>query len=375
MSTISHKFKILCVVGTRPNFIKVSPLIKRIKKENIFKGLLVHTGQHYDYEMSGSFFKRMEIPEPDYNLNIKSNLHGEQTGKIMIEFEKICLKENPDLIIVLGDVNSTLAAALVAAKLNILLAHVESGLRSFDAAMPEEINRILTDRISDFLFVSESSGINNLKKEGIFSEKIFYVGNIMIDSLVNFKEKISHQKVFNQFNIKKNNYGVVTIHRPANVDNKRKLKRILNFLKKTSKKNPLVFPIHPRTLNNIKKFNIKIKNPNLFITDPLDYIKMISLISDSKFVITDSGGIQEETTFLDIPCFTLRDNTERPITIQKGTNTLIDLNNNQSLKKISSFLEKPRIRKRKDKIKFWDGKTTNRIIKIIKNYFYEKRNS
>jgi len=369
--------KIIIVAGARPNFIKAAPLLKEFKKYRQFKPILVHTGQHYDYNMSGSFFKELDIPKPDYNLEVGSGTHAWQTAEIMKRLEKVILKERPKSVIVVGDVNSTLAGALTAAKLHIPVVHIEAGLRSFDMSMPEEINRVLTDRISDFLFVTEPSGIRNLVKEGISRKKIFYVGNIMIDTLKNQKPKIKNKrykpKIFKQLNLKPKKYAVLTLHRPSNVDDRKILKNLLETFKIISQKIPIIFPIHPRTKKQIKKFKLKIKiclptnrqgNCKLKIVTPLGYIDMLSLMANSKFVLTDSGGIQEETTVLKIPCLTLRENTERPITVEIGTNTIVGRDRNEILKQVNKILSG---KYKKGKIpKYWDGKTAERIVKFLR---------
>jgi len=349
--------KILCTVGTRPNFIKIAPLLDEFKKYPKFKPILVHTGQHYDYEMSEVFFKDLNIPKPDYNLGIGSGSHAEQTGKIIIEFEKVCLKEKPDLVVVVGDVNSTLAAALVAAKLGIKVAHIEAGLRSFDRAMPEEINRRLTDHISDFLFVTEPSGLKNLLNEGVARDKIFFTGDIMIDTLINAKNKIAKSKIIEKYNLKKNNYAVLTLHRPSNVDDKKKFVKLINILNKVDKRVQTIFPVHPRTKKQLPK------NIGAFCIPPLGYLDFIALISRAKFVLTDSGGVQKETTFLKIPCLILRENTEQPITIIKGSSILCGTDKNKILNTVNQILSSKY--KKSGIPKYWDGETAKRILKIL----------
>lgn len=356
--------KVIVVAGARPNFMKIAPLMKEFSKHSEFEVILVHTGQHYDVAMNKQFFDDLEIPIPNYNLEVGSGSHSTQTANIMIKFEEVCLKEKPDLVCVVGDVNSTIAAALVAKKLNIKVAHVESGLRSFDDKMPEEINRVLTDRISDYLFVSEDNGLLNLKNEGFPDNKIFYVGNIMIDCLINNMEKIKLSTI--KDNLKLENHCVLTLHRPSNVDTSKKLSEIIELLETIQLKLPIVWPLHPRTRNNLEKFNLmeKVKAmKNITITSPLGYHDFMNLVYNSCIVITDSGGIQEETTFLGIPCLTLRDNTERPSTIN-GTNVLIKDNYSQILPYITQAINKDF---KKGKIpKFWDGKTAERIVQILK---------
>ncbi|MDD5173162.1 MAG: UDP-N-acetylglucosamine 2-epimerase (non-hydrolyzing) [Patescibacteria group bacterium] len=387
--------KFIIVAAARPNFMKISPLIAEIKRVNkISRHLLkkssrrltknrpitqltkypityklVHTGQHYDYQMSGSFFKELNIPKPDYNLGVKAGLHGEQTGKTMIEFEKVCLKEKPDLVIVVGDVNATLACALTAAKLHIKVAHIEAGLRSKDMSMPEEINRILTDHVSDYLFITEYEANKNLIKEGINKKKIFFVGDIMVDSLKNQKSKIKNKKhkLLKQFDLKPKQYAFLTMHRPSNVDDKKILTSLLETFNIISQKLPIIFPIHPRTKNRIKEFglNNKLKNKNIVLTSPLSYLETVCLMINACLLITDSGGIQQETTSLSVPCLTIRENTERPITITQGTNVLCGHNRRKILKETDKILSG---KQKKSKIpKYWDGKSAKRIIKALDN--------
>ncbi|MHA1250534.1 MAG: non-hydrolyzing UDP-N-acetylglucosamine 2-epimerase [Candidatus Helarchaeota archaeon] len=361
--------KILLVAGARPNFIKLAPIIKELEKVNIFYHL-VHTGQHYDYNMSKIFFKDLNIPNPDYYLNVGSGSNAYQTACIMIKFEKVLLKINPKLVIVVGDVNSTLACSLVAKKLLFDVAHIEAGLRSFDRTMPEEINRVLTDQISDLLFVSEKSGIINLKNEGIKENNIFFVGNIMIDTLIANLNKAKKNNYYKELKLTKNNYALMTIHRPSNVDNKKKLIKIIKIIETINNKIKIVFPMHPRTQKNLKIFNLSttLKNLNVKIISPVGYLNFLNLMMNAKFILSDSGGIQEEASFLRIPILTLRENTERPITIEKGTNTLVGTN----IEKISKNIELifSNNYKRGTRIEKWDGKTTHRIIKIIKKKYF-----
>lgn len=363
--------KIISVVGARPNFMKIAPFIKTINKhyttkQKLIEHILVHTGQHYDTKMSKIFFKQLDLPEPDYYLNIGSGSHAEQTGRIMIEFEKVLLKEKPNLIIVVGDVNSTIACSLAACKLNIKVAHIEAGLRSYDRKMPEEINRILTDSISDYLFVSEKSGIMNLKNEGIPDEKIFFVGNVMIDSLINYLPKIKKSNILKQFGLKVRNYILVTLHRPSNVDSKIKLINLISMLNKLAQKKKILFPIHPRTIKNIKIFGLNERlSSNIILTDPIGYIDFINLIMNTEVILTDSGGIQEESTYLGIPCATLRTSTERPVTIELGTNYLVGDDFIEAEKIVNEILKGNR--KPNQIPKLWDGKASERIFNIILN--------
>ena len=317
--------KILSVVGTRPNFIKLGALVNEIKKHDV-EHLLVHTGQHYDDKMSKLFFDDLEMSKPDINLGVGSGSYGEQIGNIILKLEKVLIKEKPDLVVVVGDVNSTFAGALIAKQLGIKVAHVEAGLRSFDLTMPEEINRMLTDKISDFLFTTEESGNVNLLNEDVGKNKIFFVGNVMIDTLLKHKEKANKSDILGKLNVEKNNYCVLTLHRPSNVDKKEDFENVLSVLDTIQEKIKIVFPVHPRTKKNIELFNLDgtiKKMENLIITEPLGYLDFLCLMANSKFVLTDSGGIQEETTVLNVPCITLRENTERPVTVEQGTNLIV----------------------------------------------------
>jgi UDP-N-acetylglucosamine 2-epimerase (non-hydrolysing) len=351
--------KIIIVVGARPNFVKVAPLIEEIKKYPDIKYLLVHTGQHYDAKMSDSFFRDLSIPKADINLGIRAGSHAEQTAGVMIAFEKVCLDQKPDLVLVFGDINSTLACALVSAKLYIKVAHIESGMRSFDRKMPEEINRILTDHISDYLFVTEKAAYDNLIKEGVEKKKIFISGNIMIDALISVLEKLKRSKFNLADKLGLREYCVVTLHRPGNVDDKAKLKEILDGLDKINNKISIVWPLHPRTKKNMEKFKMESRLKKYHIVEPLGYFDFIALVHRAKFILTDSGGIQAEATFLRIPCLTIRETTEHLITISQGTNMLIT-----SRTDIEEALEK--IKKRKYKIpKNWNGKSSKRIVDVL----------
>lgn len=361
------KTKILSVVGTRPNFIKVAPICRALSGyEDRITSLLCHTGQHSDTTMSDIFFQELGMPSPDFYLGINNGSHAEITGRIMIEFEKILITENPDLVIVVGDVNSTMACALATVKMGIKVAHVESGLRSGDRSMPEEINRIVTDAISDYLFVTEKSGIENLMKEGVPSSKVFFTGNVMIDTLVFLDQKIAGSDVLHRLGLEAGKYILVTFHRPSNVDNELDLKELIHFLNEISEKMNVIFPIHPRTKRNLKEFGmLGMIAPNVLLSDPLGYIDFQALTRFSRIVITDSGGIQEETTFLGIQCLTVRDNTERPVTIEIGTNQLCGSKLTPVKLKVNEILG--------GKIKhgtipyLWDGNTAGRIVNILIN--------
>ncbi len=357
--------KIINVVGARPNFMKVAPIHEQMTLNPSINPILVHTGQHYDKKMSKVFFDDLNLPKPDIYLGIGSANHGNQTGRIMIEFEKVLLNHSPDLVLVVGDVNSTLACAINAAKLNIRLAHVEAGLRSFDKSMPEEINRILTDTISDYLFVSEKSGLINLKNEGI-NKGIYHVGNVMIDSLINHITKADKSDILKRTGLLNEDFGLITLHRPINVDKKESIIEIFNAINEIQHNLPLIFPIHPRTKKNIKDFDLGAiinKMKNLYVIDPVGYYDFLKIMKSSKIVLTDSGGIQEETTYLGIPCLTLRNNTERPITIECGTNTLVSISSKDIINAFNKTITENHSNYQIPEL--WDGRTAKRIIKII----------
>ena len=359
--------KILTVIGTRPNYIKVTQFEKEFAKfPDQFEYRLLHTGQHYDRNMRDIFFEQLKLNKIDYALGITHGTPGAQIGEIIMKMDAVVQEWKPDLIIVVGDVNSTLAASIVANKSNTKLAHVESGLRSRDLQMPEEWNRLVTDQLADFLFVTEQSGKENLLAEGKKEEQIFFVGNTMIDTLVAFESDIDASPVLNKMNLSPESYVLMTIHRPSNVDQPESLKKLADLIQFVSSNYQIVFPIHPRSMNNIKKFGLEksfTENKNLLLTEPLDYLAFQKLIKHCKLVITDSGGIQEETTFRRIPCLTLRENTERPITIELGTNELIPFDLAVIEQKISS-IEKGTFKKGTVP-PLWDGKATERIVKEI----------
>lgn len=361
--------KIINAVGARPNFIKIAPIIEELKKHDEVDWLLVHTGQHYDYELSKSFFTDLDIPEPNIHLDVGSGTHAEQTGQIMIRFEKVLAEQHPDLVVVVGDVNSTLACALAASKLHIPIAHVEAGLRSGDRIMPEEINRILTDAISDYLFVTEPSGEDNLLRQGIPSKKIFVVGNVMIDTLLKNRQRALKCSVLSKLKLQPEGYAVLTLHRPENVDFKENFSNLLSALGELRKHIKIVYPVHPRAKKRIDEFGLQKSFPFLIgedrfiLVDPLSYLDFLKLVSESRFVLTDSGGIQEETTVLRIPCLTLRKNTERPVTVMEGTNTIVGTDPKKIVTKSLQILDGYR---KAGKIpRLWDGKTAERIVKIL----------
>ncbi len=358
--------KVISVVGARPNFMKVAPLHRAFQKAGLHS-LVLHTGQHYDEKMSKVFFEQLELPKPDYYLGVGGGSHTRQTAHIMLKFEDVLLSEQPDLVLVVGDVNSTIACALVAAKMHFPVAHVEAGLRSGDHRMPEEINRILTDRISDYLFVTEHSGLVHLAKEGVPDDKVFFTGNVMIDSLVYYREKAARTDVLKQLSVEKGAYVLMTMHRPSNVDNEQGLQAILEIVRRTSRHKQLVFPMHPRTRNNLERFGLLSafrQIEGLLITEPLGYLEFLQLMQNAFAVITDSGGIQEETTFLQIPCFTFRESTERPVTVELGTNILLpDLNPDS----VEAAFEKLLSGEAKKGVipPLWDGRVAERITGIL----------
>jgi UDP-N-acetylglucosamine 2-epimerase (non-hydrolysing) len=352
--------KILHIIGARPNFMKAAPVWSAINKMTDFNQILVHTGQHYDKLMSDIFFNELQMPVPDYNLNIGSDTHARQTAVIMIKFEELVSELNPDLVLVYGDINSTVAAAIVCSKLLIPFAHVEAGLRSFDRRMPEEINRLITDQLADLLFTPSKDGDDNLIKEGIPKSKIHFVGNVMIDTLIKLLPKADKPNMIEDL-IK---YVLVTLHRPSNVDDHKLLELILQNLETISKSIPVIFPVHPRTKKMITENNLDIlNNDNFYFIEPLGYIDFLGLMKNASIVITDSGGIQEETTYLGIPCITVRENTERPITISLGTNQLIG----KDYYKIPDLVNKTINRKKRPYTipPLWDGKASERITEIL----------
>jgi UDP-N-acetylglucosamine 2-epimerase (non-hydrolysing) len=359
--------KIISVVGTRPNFMKIAPIIHEIEKHPDIEHILVHTGQHYDSKMSGNFFKDLGIPEPDFNLNIGSDTQSKQVAKIMIAFEGVCDEVKPDGLIVVGDVNSTMAATLVAAKKGITSFHVEAGIRSRDREMPEEINRLVTDAICDYLLPPSTDAMQNLIKEGHDPSHIELVGNIMIDTLQKNQPQIQNSKILEALNLEPKNYAVLTLHRPSNVDHKETFKAILEAIAFTQEYLPVLYPIHPRSKKMLEQFGLMDyvnSLPQLYLVDALGYNDFGKLVSKAKMVLTDSGGIQEETTVYKVPCITIRENTERPITIWEGTNELAG----KSKDKIINLVGKVLNGQWKDsKIpQLWDGKTASRIVSLVK---------
>lgn len=349
------------IAAARPNFMKIAPLYHALRKDSRCDVALVHTGQHYDANMSDAFFRDLGLPNPDHHLGVGSGSHAEQTGGVMIAYERLCGEHRPDWIIVVGDVNSTMACTLVGAKLGIKVAHLEAGLRSRDRSMPEEVNRIVTDALADLLWTPSPDADANLCAEGVPAEKIDRVGNIMIDSYEMLRGRIEAAHMRDRFGLGERGYGVVTLHRPANVDDADTLRALMREIVAIAAETPLVFPMHPRTRQRARAFGLEgqLSGTNgLHITEPLGYIEFMSLVSDAAFIITDSGGVQEETTYLGIPCLTLRDTTERPITVSEGTNALV------RLAELRAMVVKARSGEwRSGRIpELWDGQTAGRVV-------------
>jgi UDP-N-acetylglucosamine 2-epimerase (non-hydrolysing) len=363
--------KVLNIVGARPNFIKVASLHRVFSQYPDTTSKIVHTGQHYDPVMSGIFFEQLHLPQPDFFLGIGSGTHTQQTAEIMVEFEKVLLREKPDLVLVVGDVNSTLACTLVAVKANVPVAHVEAGLRSGDRTMPEEINRILTDAVSNHLFVTEQAAVSNLLKENVAISQIHFVGNVMIDSLEYYLEAICNSPVLKDLGLNAGSYVLMTMHRPSNVDEKVGLERILKIVKKLASLKTIIFPIHPRTWKNIEVHGLKneFENvENLRILEPQGYFEFLNLTKNASLVVTDSGGIQEETTYLRVPCITLRENTERPVTVEEGTNYLLKNANEESLALLAREIFAGYTKKGAIPAG-WDGKAAERIVAILREKY------
>jgi UDP-N-acetylglucosamine 2-epimerase (non-hydrolysing) len=353
--------KTTCVVGARPNFIKVAALIHAMRRRPVFQTQIIHTGQHFSPEMSDSFFQQLEIPEPDVNLGAGGGSQTEQTAEIMKRIEPVFQEHRPDVLIVVGDVNSTVAASLVAAKMRIPIAHVEAGLRSFDRAMPEEINRLVTDAISDYLFVTERSGEENLRREGADPARIFFTGNVMIDTLLRFRAKAAESDVVQRLGLTPQSYAVVTLHRPSNVDHPNRLAELIALLHELARELRIVFAVHPRTNQRIQSAGLQVGD--LLVIPPQSYLDFLRLTMDARLVLTDSGGIQEETTILQVPCLTLRENTERPVTIEHGTNRLVGTDTGAILQAARGVLTQPMPSGRIPEL--WDGRAADRIVDIL----------
>jgi UDP-N-acetylglucosamine 2-epimerase (non-hydrolysing) len=373
------KHLIFCIVGARPNFTKISPIMKAIAKSNSLYAKLVHTGQHYDQSMKHAFFEQLQIPEPDIDLEVGSGSHAVQTAEIMKRIEPVLDKEQPAAILVVGDVNSTIACALVASKKGIPVVHVEAGLRSYDRTMPEEINRVLTDQISEMLFTTEKDAEENLIKEGIDQKRIHFVGNVMIDNL---KQQLPRatpiEKILSEKQLQEEalntGYALLTLHRPSNVDDPVILERLLQVIAKISEQLIVIFPVHPRTKKQIELFSLShlIDSDRIIKKEPLGYLEMLGLMAKARVILTDSGGIQEESTSLGVPCLTLRENTERPITISEGTNTIVGTDAQLIFSEFENIMESGG--KAGNIPEKWDGKAAERIVQILEDWLeHDKR--
>jgi len=360
--------------------MKVAPLMAELRQHEEIQAVLVHTGQHYDYSMSQVFFDQLHMPHPDYNLEVGSGTHYAQTAEIIRRFGELVQQDRPDMVLVAGDVNSTIACALVAAKERIPVAHVEAGLRSFDRNMPEEINRILTDAVSDLLFTTEESGNRNLANEGVAPGKVFFVGNLMIDSLVMALETARESSLRSQLGLISQRYAVLTLHRPSNVDDGEQLTSTLDAIVQIAQRIPVLFPAHPRTARNIAQAGLKavrtweggeIHEPALWMMPPASYLDFLGLLQHALMVMTDSGGVQEETTFLGVPCLTYRENTERPVTVSMGTNKVVGCDPQRLLHSALAVLESPgQVRSAPVRPPLWDGQTAPRIVRILREYWH-----
>jgi UDP-N-acetylglucosamine 2-epimerase (non-hydrolysing) len=370
--------KFLSVVGARPNFMKLAPIVEELKKFPNIEHCVVHSGQHYDELLSGNFFADLGLPKPDVNLEVGSGSHAVQTAEIMKRIEPVLIDYKPHMVLVVGDVNSTIAAALTAVKLGIPVAHIEAGLRSFDMTMPEEVNRKLTDAIADLLFVTEQSGVDNLKHEGVPSEKIFLVGNVMIDCLLRHRELAAKSPILDRLGVRQNGsgcrpYGVLTLHRPSNVDDPKTLQGILSAVSALAAELPVFFPVHPRTRKNIESFGLRRyldaaqgRGLGIVPLDPLGYLDFLALNDRARLVFTDSGGVQEETTVLGVPCLTLRENTERPATVEHGSNQVVGVDSDRILAAARLILQGPERQFQRPPL--WDGKATPRIVAILREH-------
>lgn len=361
---------ILNVVGARPNMMKIAPLVEEMRRFPDIHQTLVHTGQHYGDKMSQIFFNELDIPQPDIYLGVASGSHAEQTARVMLPFEEVLLDERPDVVVVVGDVNSTLACAVTAAKLWVPVAHVEAGLRSFDRKMPEEINRIVTDALSDLLFTTSRNAGGNLRREGVPDEKIFFVGNVMIDTLMRHRAHAEALHSPSKFGLEPQGYALLTLHRPSNVDVPEVFAGILDALATIQRDIPILFPAHPRTVKRIEEFGFQERltaSPDLYIVEPLGYLEFLDLMMHARLVLTDSGGIQEETTILGVPCLTLRDNTERPVTVTEGTNLVIGTDPTRIVEETQRILAGDAPSGRVPEL--WDGRAAKRIVNILRQHF------
>lgn len=361
-----RKMRVLNVVGTRPNLVKMTPLVEEMNLHPGITQVLLHTGQHYDDNMSRIFFDELGLPSPDIYLGVGSGSHAEVTAKVMIGSEKVLLEYRPNLVVVVGDVNSTLACAMTASKLWVPIAHVEAGLRSFDRHMPEEINRVVTDALSTWLFITERDARENLLREGISQERIHFVGNLMIDTLLRNRQEALQKQVLQRFDVKPVSYAVLTLHRPSNVDHAEQLDTILGALARIQEHLPVVFPVHPRTLTRLQKFGLRRHVdalPNLRVCEPLGYLDFLHLMACAQVVLTDSGGVQEETTILGVPCLTLRENTERPVTLTQGTNRLVGTDPERVVAEVERILRGDVPQALVPEL--WDGKAAQRIVQVL----------
>ncbi|PRY42043.1 UDP-N-acetylglucosamine 2-epimerase (non-hydrolysing) [Spirosoma oryzae] len=362
--------KLISIVGARPNFVKVAALHRAFRTEPAFDAKLIHTGQQYDARMSALFFAQLDLPRPDYYLGIDRGSPTRQTADILLRLEPILVTERPDWLVVVGDVTSTLASALVAVRLGVRVAHVEAGLRSGDRQMPEEINRILTDQLADLLFVTEQSGVDNLRREGIADETIRLVGNVMIDSLIHYRPQATALNTVGSLGLTPKGYLLLTMHRPANVDSEAGLRTLIELVTKLAERQPVVFPLHPRTRTNAARFGLLerlTRLPGVMVLKPQGYLEFLNLLEQATLVLTDSGGVQEETTYLNVPCLTLRPSTERPVTIALGTNRLQpDMTIDNVLQAVDSLLANPP--ERTQAIPYWDGYAATRIAAAIRRY-------
>jgi len=372
--------KVLCVAGARPNFIKIAPLLRSLRGNSFFEARLLHTGQHYDDKLSKVFFDDLKIPRPDIELNVGSGSHAAQTAEVIRRFEPVLEAEQPQVVLVVGDVNSTIACALVVSKFQLaqsfrwrgtarrrpVMVHVEAGLRSFDDDMPEEVNRRLTDAISDLLFVSDPAGLENLAREAVPHEKVFFVGNVMIDTLLAAKEQAMRSSIVEDLGQTAGAFGLVTLHRPSNVDDPVALKALLGVLDEVSREMPLVFPVHPRTRARLATMGVSLNGGRWHVTDPLGYLDFLKLQASARVVFTDSGGVQEETTVLGVPCVTLRSSTERPVTISEGTNVLAGTERASVLASLQEALGRQRDGRTP---RFWDGRAADRVVDALHQTF------
>jgi UDP-N-acetylglucosamine 2-epimerase (non-hydrolysing) len=376
----NNRLRIMSIVGARPNMMKMAPLIAELRRDQEIEPVLVHTGQHYDYSMSQVFFDQLGVPPPDYNLDVGSGTHYGQTAEIMRKFGDLVQQDRPDMVVVAGDVNSTVACALVAAKEGISVAHIEAGLRSFDRSMPEEINRILTDALADVLFTTEESAGRNLANEGVDPGKVFFVGNLMIDTLVRALEIPRGSSLRLEMGLSEKPYAVLTLHRPANVDDPDQLRRTLEAIAEVAQRIPVVFPAHPRTARNIEAARLGVVSPwtggpgpgrGVWMIPPASYLDFLDLMRHAVLVITDSGGVQEETTFLGVPCITYRENTERPVTVSVGTNRVVGCDPHQLLRSALEMLESANSQAGSTPVcpPLWDGRAAARIVPILKQVF------